>query len=136
MPELPEVETVVRDLKAAGLVGLRVVDARVLWKRSVAAPSGRTPAHSTAVIEVRDHGPGVPAGEAKRVFQRFYRADTARDRGHGGSGVGLTISRAIVRAHGGELTASSAGPGTGATFTLTLPAASWMGQVGDGLTES
>lgn len=73
---------------------------------------------------VADDGAGIEPDALAHVFERFYRADTARDRGHGGSGVGLTISRAIVRAHGGELTASSAGPGTGATFTLTLPATS------------
>ena len=54
MPELPEVETVVRDLKAAGLVGLRVVDARVLWKRSVAAPSGSRFTAGIQGLEIQD----------------------------------------------------------------------------------
>ena len=57
------------------------------------------------------------------LFDRFYRGDTARDREHGGSGIGLTISRAIANAHGGSLVAQSAGRGTGATFTVTLPPA-------------
>ena len=54
MPELPEVETVVRDLKAAGLVGLRVVDARVLWKRSVAAPSWSRFTTGIQGLEIQD----------------------------------------------------------------------------------
>ena len=57
------------------------------------------------------------------LFDRFYRADTARDRAHGGSGVGLAIVRAITRAHGGTVTATSAGAGAGSTFTITIPAA-------------
>ncbi|MGZ4619027.1 MAG: HAMP domain-containing sensor histidine kinase [Frankiaceae bacterium] len=77
-----------------------------------------------ARITVTDTGEGIPADALPQVFERFYRADTARDRAHGGSGIGLTIARAVVRAHGGTITADSAGPGTGATFTITLPAAS------------
>jgi len=57
------------------------------------------------------------------VFERFYRADTARDRVHGGSGIGLTIVRAIVAEHGGHVTAVSGGAERGTTFTVTLPAA-------------
>jgi signal transduction histidine kinase len=56
------------------------------------------------------------------VFERFYRVDTARDRLAGGSGIGLSITRALVDAHGGHVTAASDGPGRGATFTVTLPA--------------
>ncbi|WP_122263714.1 HAMP domain-containing sensor histidine kinase [Ornithinimicrobium cerasi] len=70
---------------------------------------------------VTDSGDGIPAEHLGHVFERFYRGDTARDRDHGGSGIGLTISRAIADAHGGSLTASSAGPGHGSTFTLRLP---------------
>jgi two-component system, OmpR family, sensor histidine kinase BaeS len=47
--------------------------------------------------------------------------DTARDREHGGAGIGLAIAKALVEAHDGRITASSRGPGTGATFTITLP---------------
>lgn len=73
-------------------------------------------------ITVTDSGDGIPANHLAHVFERFYRGDTARDRDHGGSGIGLTISRAIADAHGGSLTAVSSGPGQGATFTLSLPA--------------
>lgn len=55
------------------------------------------------------------------VFDRFYRADTARDRNHGGSGIGLSIARALVEAHGGTIRATSAGVGRGTTFTVLLP---------------
>lgn len=72
-------------------------------------------------LGVLDSGDGIAAADLPHVFERFYRVDTARDRAHGGTGVGLTISRAIARAHGGELTVDSAGVGRGAQFWLTLP---------------
>jgi hypothetical protein len=65
----------------------------------------------------------IAAEHLQRTFERFYRVDAARDRDHGGTGVGLAISRAIARAHGGELSAASAGRGVGTTFTLSLPMA-------------
>ncbi len=70
-------------------------------------------------LEVKDTGRGIPAPDLKRIFERFYRADPSTP---GGSGIGLTIARGIARAHGGDVVAHSEGPGTGATFTLTLPA--------------
>ena len=59
---------------------------------------------------------------ADRLFERFYRTDAARTRSTGGSGIGLTITKAIITAHHGTITAHSDGPGHGATFTITLPA--------------
>ena len=76
-----------------------------------------------ARLTVTDTGAGIPAEHLPHLFERFYRVDTARDRGHGGSGIGLAIVRTLVQAHGGRVTAASDGPGTGATFTVTLPAA-------------
>jgi signal transduction histidine kinase len=73
------------------------------------------------VISVTDTGEGIDAHQLSHVFERFYRGDTARDRDHGGSGIGLTISQAIVTAHGGTLTAASDGVGRGARFEVTLP---------------
>ena len=72
-------------------------------------------------LVVSDTGEGIPAGHLSHVFERFYRVDAARDRGRGGSGIGLAIVRAIVTGHGGRVTAASAGPGAGATFTVILP---------------
>ena len=74
-------------------------------------------------ITVSDTGEGISEAHLPHVFERFYRADTARDRVHGGSGIGLTIVRAIVAEHGGHVTAVSGGAERGTTFTVTLPAA-------------
>ncbi|HSZ37520.1 MAG TPA: HAMP domain-containing sensor histidine kinase [Acidimicrobiales bacterium] len=73
-----------------------------------------------AEIEVRDAGPGMPGDEARRIFERFYRSDPARARTRGGSGLGLSIVAAIVEAHGGTVTASSA-PGQGMAVTVRIP---------------
>ncbi len=73
-----------------------------------------------AEVSVTDTGVGLAAGDLERVFERFYRAPGSPRRSSG-SGIGLTIARNIARAHGGEITASSPGPGRGATFVLTLP---------------
>lgn len=75
------------------------------------------------VLTVADDGSGLPAEVATRAFERFYRGDPARSRGTGGAGLGLSIVSAIVEAHGGTVTASSA-EGSGATFEVRLPAAS------------
>ncbi|PVU81174.1 two-component sensor histidine kinase [Cellulomonas sp. WB94] len=74
-----------------------------------------------AVLEVVDTGEGFDPSDSERIFERFYRADSSRTRSTAGSGIGLTIARAIVAGHGGTLTATSAGRGTGATFRLELP---------------
>ena len=73
-----------------------------------------------AEMEVRDTGPGMPAEEARRVFERFYRVDPARSRISGGSGLGLSIVSAIVAAHGGTVAAVSS-PGQGLTVTVRIP---------------
>lgn len=74
----------------------------------------------TVSIEVRDTGAGIDPAHLPHVFERFFRADPAR-RHVTGSGIGLTISRAIVQSQGGSLTGHSDGPGHGATFTVRLP---------------
>lgn len=77
----------------------------------------------TAVIEVTDSGEGIPVDQLEAVFDRFHRVDPARSGRGGGSGLGLTIARAIVTEHGGTLTAHSAGPGQGASLRIALPTA-------------
>jgi len=74
-------------------------------------------------VRVSDDGEGIPAEHLPFVFDRFYRVDAARDRAHGGSGVGLAIVKAITLAQGGSVSVASDGPGRGASFTLTLPMA-------------
>jgi two-component system sensor histidine kinase KdpD len=79
-------------------------------------------AHSEAdrvTIRVRDQGPGIPEREHDRVFDRFYRRRSAKDRAPG-SGLGLYIAREIIRAHGGDLWVENA-LGAGSEFCLTLP---------------
>ena len=72
-------------------------------------------------VAVRDTGIGLAAEDLAHVFDRFYRVDKSRSRAAGGSGIGLTIARHLVEAHGGHLRAESSGPGRGSTFTFTLP---------------
>ncbi|MGV8909895.1 MAG: sensor histidine kinase [Propionicimonas sp.] len=84
---------------------------------TVEARLGENRSRPAAVIEVSDSGIGFPARDAERIFHRFMKGA-----GSPGSGLGLTIARAIVEAHHGTLTAHSTGPGTGATFTCALPA--------------
>lgn len=71
---------------------------------------------------VSDTGIGIAPGQLSLVFERFYRADPSRARSSGGSGIGLTISRHLAWAMGGDLRAASAGQGAGSTFTFTVPA--------------
>jgi two-component system sensor histidine kinase BaeS len=86
---------------------------------SMAARPGDDKKKPTALIEVKDSGRGFPASDAERIFDRFEKAPNST-----GSGLGLTIARAIIEAHHGTLTAQSDGPGQGARFTITLPAGS------------
>jgi two-component system OmpR family sensor kinase len=73
-----------------------------------------------AMLDVIDHGPGIPPQIREKIFQRFWRADTSRTRETGGSGLGLAIVSGIVAAHKGEVTVVET-PGGGATFRVTLP---------------
>jgi signal transduction histidine kinase len=74
-------------------------------------------------LEVADSGQGIAPEHLPHVFERFYRVDGARDRAHGGSGIGLAIVKAVVEAHGGRVTATSGGRGQGASFVVDLPVA-------------
>jgi two-component system, OmpR family, sensor kinase len=72
------------------------------------------------VLDVEDDGPGMPPEQAQRVFERFYRADAARNRSSGGTGLGLAIVAGLVSAHGGTVSVRTA-PGQGADFQVRLP---------------
>lgn len=77
-------------------------------------------ARDIVVVEVRDHGPGIPEQLRGKIFQRFFRADNSRARDTGGSGLGLAIVAAVVAAHQGTVEALET-PGGGATFRISLP---------------
>jgi signal transduction histidine kinase len=93
--------------------------------RSHAGPDGTVEVSAVArgarlTIRVDDDGPGIPARERERVFDRFHRSEPARDRASGGSGLGLAIARAIVELHGGRIWAEEA-PLGGARIAFELP---------------
>ncbi len=116
----------------AGPLRLRVDPQRIrqvldnlLTNAAVHTPAGTpvsvevTADGDTALVRVADAGPGIPAEDRERVFDRFYRVDKARSRDRGGSGLGLSVARSLARAHGGGIDVSSA-PGS-TVFTLRLP---------------
>ncbi|MFE0573510.1 ATP-binding protein [Streptomyces albogriseolus] len=99
--------------EGVGAVGA-VEGAEVAEETEAADPSG-----GTVVIQVRDHGPGIPEEVLPHVFDRFYKASASRPRSEG-SGLGLSIALENAHIHGGEITAANS-PEGGAVFTLRLP---------------
>jgi signal transduction histidine kinase len=99
------VDNAIKYTPAGGLVGVKVC-----------ATNGR------AVLEVNDNGVGIPPEAAPHIFERFYRVDKARSRQMGGAGLGLSIIKAIVTAHGGQVKVESA-EGRGSRFLVELPIA-------------
>jgi two-component system sensor histidine kinase SenX3 len=83
---------------------------------------------SIAEVSVSDEGPGIAESERDRIFERFYRVDSARSRETGGTGLGLAIVKHVAAGHGGEATVWS-DEGTGSTFTLRLPAAVYTPEI-------
>jgi len=77
--------------------------------------------HQMVTVAVADTGSGIPPEHLPHIFERFYRVDKSRSRSEGGSGIGLTITKQLVEAHGGTIQATSAGLGQGSIFTFTLP---------------
>ena len=88
---------------------------------SVAVIVGKS--SNDAALEVRDTGIGIPREAQDHVFERFYRADEARNRDSGGAGLGLAIAKQLVEDHDGRISLESV-PGEGSTFTVRLPLAS------------
>jgi signal transduction histidine kinase len=77
--------------------------------------------HGRAILDVRDHGPGVPLDERERIFEPFYRMATTRETGRG-AGLGLALVREIAHRHGGDAVCVAA-EGRGSCFRIDLPAA-------------
>jgi two-component system OmpR family sensor kinase len=126
-PERPITASVAEGVAVDGDEGrLRQVVANLVGNALVHTPPG-TPVRvrvdrdeGDARLEVHDDGPGMPETVSQRAFERFYRADPARSRHAGGSGLGLSIVKAIVEAHHGEVAIASA-PGAGTTVRVVLP---------------
>ncbi len=122
-------ESCAPDLKVYGNHDLLVTAVRNLIGNAVAysEPESRVSVvgrHLDDMVEVTvaDQGLGIPADEQARIFERFYRVDTARSRATGGTGLGLAIVKHVVANHGGDVTVWSE-EGRGSTFTVRLPAA-------------
>ena len=75
---------------------------------------------STVLLDVADHGIGIPASRQESIFDKFHRLDPALNRGVGGTGLGLYITRQLVTRMGGRISVRSQ-PGKGATFSVELP---------------
>ncbi|MER5768147.1 sensor histidine kinase [Streptomyces sp. NPDC001985] len=87
------------------------------------------PGVPVCVLEVADEGAGLPPGEARRIFDRFYRADPSRSRDRGGNGLGLSIAATITQGHGGRLELDTRS-GRGCTFRVVLPIPPTAGEPG------
>jgi signal transduction histidine kinase len=111
----------VGDRAALARVVRNLVDNAVRHASSTVTMDCR-PEAARAIITIADDGPGIPAQDRERVFERFVRLDPTRTRSSGGSGLGLSIVEQIVRSHHGTVEVGDAASG-GAVFTLTLPLA-------------
>lgn len=126
-PERPVVVDVVgdvivaadRDLLLQAVTGVTSNATRHTPSDATIRLSARTTANGVR-IEVADTGPGISAEHLPHLFDRFYRVDSGRSSGTGGTGLGLALVASIVRAHGGQVQVSST-PGRGSTFVLTFP---------------
>jgi signal transduction histidine kinase len=76
--------------------------------------------NGSALIQVSDHGIGIPAGEQRRIFEKFYRVPSKENRSISGTGLGLSLVAHIAEAHGGAVDVESS-PGQGSTFSIKIP---------------
>jgi signal transduction histidine kinase len=123
---LGEVAALTVDGDADGLhrVAVNLIDNAVRYAQScvvVTLEPGPSGARSSATLTVTDDGPGVPLDERERVFDRFYRVNASRSRGSGGTGLGLPITRDLVRVHGGSVRLTTPPSGTGLAAVVVLP---------------
>jgi two-component system phosphate regulon sensor histidine kinase PhoR len=124
----PDLPTVRMDENEMTLVVLNLVDNALKHAaegEKVEVKVARAPGFVT--LAVRDFGPGIPRVEQSRIFERFYRAQSTRERNVRGSGIGLAVVKHIAEAHGGRVTVQSPVPGAsdggqGTLFTLFVPA--------------
>jgi two-component system, OmpR family, sensor kinase len=118
------VENAIRYTATSGSVSVELTGRAVKQSsRTARSRSARAlaMAGSTVLLTVSDTGIGISPSDLPHVFERFYRADKARTRAHGGSGLGLSIAHYIAQAHGGWIEAHSDGPNCGSTFRVGLP---------------
>jgi signal transduction histidine kinase len=123
LPERPV--TVEADRTAVYTALMNLLDNAIKYSPSgaqVRVAVAEDPASGEALLEVEDRGPGIPAHETERIFERFYRVDKDRSRALGGTGLGLSIVRNVALAHGGSASVRSV-VGEGSTFALRLPLA-------------
>lgn len=115
---LPWIEA---DREALGLALHNLLDNAVKYSGEARAIEVRLArAGDEIVVAVRDHGVGIPAGEQRKIFDRFHRVSTGLIHEVKGSGLGLSLVQHIVQVHGGRITVDSE-PGRGSTFTIRLP---------------
>jgi signal transduction histidine kinase len=121
-------ENAIRYTAAGGHIELKVSGRVQQGRAAIRSRNARAPGTSTsmAVLTVSDSGIGISPSDLPHLFERFYRADKARSRALGGSGLGLSIAQYIAQAHGGTIEASSDGTNRGSTFTVRLPLAPRM----------
>jgi signal transduction histidine kinase len=119
----PDVPPVDADAERLHQVLFNLIDNAVRFTPDGGEVRVRAHRHNGSVaVAVADTGTGIPSEHLPRLFERFYRVDSARARGDGGTGIGLAIARSVVEAHGGHIKAESE-PGKGSTFTFDLPVA-------------
>jgi signal transduction histidine kinase len=108
------------DGDALASIVANLVDNAVRYAVTAVTVDVRNGISGSALVSVADDGPGIPAAQRERVFERFTRLDDARSRDAGGAGLGLPIVRELVRTQGGEVTLEDNAPGLRAVVRLPM----------------